>query len=347
VIHPRIRAEVVKVACFAAGGLLLVAVAACSSLFHFSSPSAQAVSCAVGADVLPELEADAAICGPLAPMCESLLVTVFGYGCSGAVVSGANQAEATAAGLKAARAAKISLLPSAIDLAGTAPAIFDQGDTGSCWAHATARAAANALTLKALPLGYVPSPDCLYRLGRCMMRSAGETSGPLTDTGTDPFYGMMGLSQFGVTVMGPSVDGRNSDCSTTSIGKEPILSELEREARALLVGAWQITSTGTQRLADISAALAANLPVTIGVNADQALEDWSPDKPPLGAPDPANLLGGHMLCVEGITVAGDFVVANSWGTEWGDSGRFLASPAWVLDPGVGDLYVFGVLPGSY
>jgi hypothetical protein len=239
-------------------------------------------------------------------------------------------------------AAALTEIPLSVDHGSSSPAIFDQGDVGSCWAHAASRG-----LFASVGTTFVPSMDGIYRNARCLMRAAGEFSGALTDTGTDPFYGMQAISQFGVKPMGPAV-GRNSDCSTTSMVREPMLDELEEDAHHLMVGAHQIISAGTQRVEDICRALAAGCAVIVGVFVDTAFEDWTPSQGPIGAPrnpnDPNG--GGHALCIDGYdtTQLGRRIltVANSWAEDWGDHGRFLAAPEWITNDQAGDIYVLSV-----
>ena len=232
-----------------------------------------------------------------------------------------------------------------VDHGAFGPAIFDQMNVGSCWGHAASRGIYQALAIIGKPLSFVPSPDTLYRIARALMRAAGESSGPLTDSGTDPFYGAQAFSQFGVKPMGALIQGRNTDCALEHVADEPNMAEIVQGAHALIVGAHQITTTGAQRTADVRTALSAGLPVIIGVNADAAIEDWQAGNAPLGPPDPNKILGGHMLCLDGydLTRTGEpFLVANSWAADYGEAGRLWALPGWVEDAGAGDFYVLSV-----
>ena len=82
-----------------------------------------------------------------------------------------------------ARQLRDDALPSSIDFSKYVPTL-DQGPTSSCTghAHATAIAATAAATGIALP--WVPSPDDLYKLGRCIERG-GDVDVLLTDSGAD------------------------------------------------------------------------------------------------------------------------------------------------------------------
>lgn len=43
------------------------------------------------------------------------------------------------------------------------------------------------------------------------------------------------------------------------------------------------------------------------------------------------MVGGHAMSIFGMTAAGNVIVANSWGTGWGDGGFVICAPEWVAD----------------
>lgn len=79
----------------------LLAVAGCSSFLHWSDPNVQAVSCAVGGALLPEIEALAIALG-IPP---SVAADIFSGACMAAAEKGATQEEAREAGLAPMRRA--------------------------------------------------------------------------------------------------------------------------------------------------------------------------------------------------------------------------------------------------
>lgn len=83
------------------GALLLCGVAGCASLFHFSSPTAQTVTCDILAPEMALIESAAGICGPFAPACLSALEAIFGDACTAAAAAGKTQQEAHKAGFDA------------------------------------------------------------------------------------------------------------------------------------------------------------------------------------------------------------------------------------------------------
>lgn len=81
--------------------IALTAFVGCASLFHFSDPTTQAVSCDVASSELPIIEGAAAVCGPFAPACLSALEAIFGLACTDAAKAGKSQQDAHQAGIDA------------------------------------------------------------------------------------------------------------------------------------------------------------------------------------------------------------------------------------------------------
>jgi hypothetical protein len=244
-------------------------------------------------------------------------------------------------------------LPSAWDNSSKAPAIFDQGQAGSCWAHAQSRGLVITLVSAGKPLGFVPSQDALYRAVRAMMRAQGGSRDvPLDDSGSDPVIGEQSMALFGIEPMKVplSTDGRYSDCEVapTLLNAEMNLAEVEKSSIHTVAGAYMITAPpGPQRVLLARKAIAAGFGLSAGFFCDMGFENWVPGDAPYGAPinsnDPQG--GGHDVHGDGYEMQPNgscvFLVANSWG-PWGDAGRIRCSEAWLNDPQAGDLCVLAV-----
>lgn len=225
-----------------------------------------------------------------------------------------------------ARGLASAALPASIDLSQFAPPIVDQTSFSACEGCSSSTAIAITLDRAGTPLGWVPSQSGIYRLARAVDRS--DPSIPLTDEGTVTNAVERAMSDFGVSPMVGSFGGTNCDLSDATVNAEPVLSELEKDAQALLIGTYQITSSGSEKLNDVKLALASGFAVRVDTGVDHAFEDWTPSQAPIGAPNLSDVLGGHALVATGYH--GDTViVTNSWSTSWGASGRCLVSPAWI------------------
>jgi hypothetical protein len=155
---------------------------------------------------------------------------------------------------------------------------------------------------------------------------------PLVDVGCQPTDAARGMARWGVA----SRDVWPPD--PARVNALPSLQE-DLAASAFRVQGWhRIFSTGPQRLAEIRLAISTNCPVAIGVQIDQAFENYSGS----GAVQPSNLaqlLGGHMLLLVGYQRDGTLRGLNWWTKNWGDGGLFTANPLWATDASVGDVIV--------
>lgn len=256
------------------------------------------------------------------------------------------------------------------DLSELAAPVEDQGPCGSCTGHATSDGAYTSFGKAGAPLLFVPSPRGLYGVGRAVTRShAGldPRSNPLTDEGAYPSDVMEGISRVGLRAMGPTVDGRFSDCGEENVNDEPELDELE-EDQLHLVDSHGI-DPGTNFLGDLTSAL-SQYAVPAGFFVDMPFEDWNVLRDGfIGAPknpnDPQG--GGHYVDIVGFARAGLvaqspeaylprrmyatavqmkaiasaaaklpasdplFWVKNSWSATWGLGGFFIARKEWALD----------------
>lgn len=87
---------------------------------------------------------------------------------------------------------------------------------------------------------------------------------------------------------------------------------------------WRISSYGTQRIAELKAAIDAGNPIVCGAMLGQSFMGWEGtigEKCPLivGAP-----VGGHAFYAVAYNEVG-LICVNSWGRDWGDLGRFTVS----------------------
>lgn len=224
--------------------------------------------------------------------------------------------------------------PSAHDLSEHTPQVLDQGQTGSCEGHAGSGAIYTSLSAQGHPLPWIPSQADIYLNARCIDRGA-KFSERLQDEGTETNSVIRAISEFGIRPMGSLAAGRFSDVSEdpAELNAEPRLAELEQDAHSLVLGAYRVTSTGSERDADVKAAIAAGFAVRVDSFVDTAFEDWTPAKEPFGIPeydDPRG--GGHALYAIAYTPY-FYVLRNSWG-DWGDSGNIRVSSAFIAQADV-------------
>ena len=214
--------------------------------------------------------------------------------------------------------------------------VRDQKDTSECTGFAFARVIHTRLIIVGTPIPW-PSTQCLYTIGRK------ETDrGPLSDDGAMPSAVVKGAIEWGVA--SSYVWGFDPE----KVNEEPNLEELENASGCKITGWWRVDEEGQARVQRVCQAIAAGFPVAVGTMVDQPMEDY--DGAPTSivtAPDPLQLLGGHMMAIVGYrTVVGkdgiarkQFRVCNSWGVAWGDKGLFWADEEWLMSQYMSDIYL--------
>jgi hypothetical protein len=232
---------------------------------------------------------------------------------------------------------QLAATPNEVSLEPFEPEIMDQGGTSSCTGHATSAGiattvlaqAARNVPIEGIPLP--PSPDGLYRIGRCEERLLAGDNGPLLDVGTIPSAVMRGMSEVGVRPMGSRVFGRNSDVDPATVNNEPTAEELDADAKGLVVGEYEIDPTADDFIALLRATLTKGFSICVAIFADtkgpRSVENWDPATGPLGAPDRNDPDGGgHYILITSYRTAADgstiFRGMNSWGEEWGLAGHW-------------------------
>lgn len=209
--------------------------------------------------------------------------------------------------------------------------IKDQKQTSACTGFAFARTVHVRLAQVGTPIEW-PSEVNIYTVGRAVDRSSADVA--LVDEGAMPNQIVRGMQEWGIA------PESKWPFDPDTINDEPDLLELEEAALFTLDGVYRIDSDGQQRLDDIRQAISEGYPIGIGVEVDQAFEDYAGGKDPgklITAPDESNLLGGHMLCLVGYE-GGIFRGVNSWGTGWGDGGMFWTDESWIVAPTTMDIY---------
>lgn len=230
-------------------------------------------------------------------------------------------------------------LPVALDLreTGLVAAVKDQDATNSCEGHSCSGATETAFALAGDPLSFVPSEAALYGGARSVERArtapASRPLPALTDEGAMTEDALVFMATFGVAPrrVPQTSDGRNSDVELASVNAEETLGELESGGTLLVVGPYGIDPLAQDAEHQVQAAIAARIPVRCDAFVDMVFENWMPGHAPVPAPntnDPQG--GGHAIYIVGYA-PGLYIVRNSWGTSWGDSGDVHVSPAWLRE----------------
>ncbi len=216
-------------------------------------------------------------------------------------------------------------LPSEVDLRGQMPAVYNQGDIGSCTANAIA--AAFDFERGRQGMDFInPSRLFIYYNERLI---EGDVS---YDGGAQIRDGVKVVSRIGVVpeAMWPYIE---ADLYT-----EPPQQIYDAASDDLVLEYRRVNP------AHIRYVLAQGFPVIFGFTVFDSFMSIGPDGVmPLPQPDDS-VDGGHAVLAAGYTqVGGDpyFIVRNSWGDGWGDQGYFympfpvisvpgMASDFWVI-----------------
>jgi C1A family cysteine protease len=205
-------------------------------------------------------------------------------------------------------------LPASADNSNLIPYVLDQGQEGSCVGHGVAEAIWGELCHGAVeegkPTPECPSPFWLYWLGRVLDGSVSSDAGTYISSVFEQ------VAKFGFL---SNADLPYDDTVLTIDNvRVPSLERIAYDQR-LVTGCARITSTGTQRVNEIKAALAAAYLVVFGVIVDMAFEMLQPGEVWPGIYGTSQPLGGHCLLAVGYN-ENTISVLNSWGPDWCNNG---------------------------
>ena len=199
-------------------------------------------------------------------------------------------------------------LPSKADLRSLCPPVQDQGDLGSCTAHALTGAVEVLETIDKLPVTMM-SRLFVYFNERVIEHTVNQ------DAGAQLRDGIKALAQWGVChetdwPYNPPAFTKNPNCLAFKNAAQHKITSYQRLVT----------------LSDLKACLAAGFPFVFGFTVYESFE--SPDVAktgvvPLPGPD-ERCLGGHAVLGVGYDdFTSCFIVRNSWGPSWGQQGYFM------------------------
>jgi C1A family cysteine protease len=212
----------------------------------------------------------------------------------------------------------VARLPEKVDLRSKCPAVYDQGEIGSC----TANAIAGALEFDLIKEGlepFTPSRLFIYYNERAIEGTIGSDSGAeLRD----------GCKSVGATGVCPEIQWPYSQ-GLLFVKPEGVCYQEAR--RDLARNYFRLP----QRLSVLRACLAAGYPIVFGFTVYDAFESEE-----VAASGVLNLpgaqesvVGGHAVMAVGYDDCDKrFTVRNSWGMDWGMKGYFTMPYAYALNP---------------
>ena len=230
----------------------------------------------------------------------------------------------------------VSQLPPTADLRKQCPAVFDQGQIGSCTANAIAAAVQFTRRLEKHPPDFTPSRLFIYWNERNV-----EHSVPI-DSGAQIRDGIKVVNKLGVC---PESDWTYDD--TPADPKTNLWASnakpAQRPPTACFATALNYQSVAYQRvdrtLSQMKGCLASGYPFVFGFTVYDSFESAAVAKSGvLAMPLPnEQSVGGHAVLAVGYDDAKQtFTVRNSWGPTWGQKGYFTIPYAYLLDANLAD-----------
>jgi C1A family cysteine protease len=213
-------------------------------------------------------------------------------------------------------------LPASVDLRPKMPAVYDQGDLGSCTANAIA-AAFEYEQVRAGLADFMPSRLFIYFNERRMEGTINSDAGAMIRDG------IKSVNKMGV-------------CSEIEwpyrikdFAKQPPAKVYDDARFHRSIQYFRLTPT----LSKLKQCLASGNPFTFGFTVYESFESDAVAKSgivPLPQPD-EDVLGGHaVLAVAYNEQRQRFIARNSYGAEWGQRGYFEMPYAYLLEPNLSD-----------
>lgn len=222
-------------------------------------------------------------------------------------------------------------LPQQVDLRAKCPAVYDQGQLGSCTANALAAAFDFDRHHEGKPF-MTPSRLFIYWNERELEGTTG------TDAGARIRDGVKVLHRIGTP------PEKEWPYDITRFTERPSAAAFRDAKQNETLSYERIITPHDDPVHDMLACLAWGYPFVSGITVYESFESPAAGRTgiiPLPQPDEA-VLGGHAILVVGFEAAKKhFICRNSWGTAWGDQGycylpfayltnRGLASDMWVI-----------------
>src|SRR5262249_27349110 len=218
--------------------------------------------------------------------------------------------------------ARLGRLPAGVDLRPECPPVYDQGGLGSCTANAIA-AALEFNQMKQQHEVFAPSRLFIYYNERVIERTVNDDAGAMLRDG------IKSVARKGAPheSLWPYVIKRfrrkPSKASYTDARKHPAV----------------LYQRVAQDLAQLRGCLASGFPFVFGFAVYASFESARVAKTghvPMAKPK-EKLIGGHAVMAVGYDHARKrFIVRNSWGERWGQSGYFTLPYEYLIDDNLSD-----------
>lgn len=212
---------------------------------------------------------------------------------------------------------KAENLPRSIDLRPSMPAVYDQGDLGSCTGQAIAADVHFQLIKQGVAKPWQPSAMFIYYNERVIASTVNE------DSGAELRDGMKSLNRWGVC------EEQHCPYIIPNFRKKPTRTAYRLAVKHRVFDYRRIPQT----LLHLKSVLAQNDPFVFGYTVYESFDSMGSNGM-MTMPDVSKeqLLGGHAVLAVGYNDdLNMFIVRNSWGTGWGDKGYFYMPYSFIAD----------------
>ncbi|MEP6495895.1 MAG: C1 family peptidase [bacterium] len=216
------------------------------------------------------------------------------------------------------KVSRVTRLPATVDLSKkpAMPAVYDQGQLGSCTANAIG-AAYEYETRKQALADFMPSRLAIYYGERYIEHTVAS------DAGAEIRDGMKVVAKTGVAPekLWPYIESK--------FAKTPPQAYFTAAKSHICTSYESVEQTESA----IKSQLAAGFPIVFGISVYESFESDAVAKTgTVPMPKAAEkMLGGHAILITGYTST-VFRFRNSWGKNWGKGGYATLPKAYVLDP---------------
>jgi C1A family cysteine protease len=217
---------------------------------------------------------------------------------------------------------KLATPPPSVDLRSGCPAVYDQGDLGSCTANAIGAAIEFDQRKQKLPAA-TPSRLFIYYNERVIEGSVDSDSGAQIRDGIKTVASQGACPE----TMWPYIESSFATCPPPPCYANAKLHPAVQYARV------------PQDAGHLKTCLAAGFPFVFGFTVYESFESDTVAKSGIVAmPAPDEIAaGGHAVMAVGYNDASQrFLVRNSWGSDWGVGGYFTIPYAYLSDADLAD-----------
>lgn len=222
----------------------------------------------------------------------------------------------------AAPPAFMAAMPTAVDLRSQCPAVYDQGQLGSC----TGNAIAGAVEFERMKQGlsdFVPSRLFIYYNERVIENTVNS------DSGAQIRDGIKVVAKQGVP---PESDW---PYDITKFADKPPANAFSDAAKNRVTSYHRISRILNQ----FKGCLASGYPFVLGFTVYDAFESAQvAHTGQLNMPQPGeSVVGGHAVVAVGYDDTNQcFIIRNSWGPDWGMAGYFTMPYQYLMEPNLSD-----------